>query len=79
MPKAPFGAVIAGRERREVAARGFNKSKRNSIWHGEIVATNRRAAGNAGIDGMGLTPHTTAERCLDVSKTSSFACVTQVR
>jgi tRNA(Arg) A34 adenosine deaminase TadA len=62
-PKAPFGAVIANRESGELAAEGWNKSRENPVWHGEIDAMNRCAAAHPGIDWKKLALYTTAEPC----------------
>jgi len=62
-PSAPFGAVIVDRERKEIVARGFNKSSQNPVWHGEIDAINRCAADHPGIEWKRLTLYTTAEPC----------------
>ena len=62
-PRAPFGAVIVDRARKQVLASGFNKSSQNPVWHGEIDAINRCAADHPGIDWKRLTLYTTAEPC----------------
>ena len=62
-PRAPFGAVIVDRERKEIIAKGFNQSSQNPVWHGEIYAINRCAADHPGIDWKRLTLYTTAEPC----------------
>jgi len=62
-PKAPFGAVIVNRESGELAAEGWNKSRENPVWHGEIDAMNRCAAAHPGIDWKKLALYTTAEPC----------------
>ena len=61
--KAPFGAVIVNRESGEVVAEGWNKSRENPVWHGEIDAMNRCAAAHPGIDWKKLALYTTAEPC----------------
>lgn len=62
-PAAPFGAVIVDRERKEILARGFNRSLQNPVWHGEIDAINRCVAQHPGIDWKRLALYTTAEPC----------------
>lgn len=61
-PKLPFGAVIIDRTTGEIVAEGFNQSKINPTWHGEIVAINDLASrGNADREDLAL--YTTAEPC----------------
>ena len=62
-PRAPFGAVIVDRERKQVVAQGFNKASQNPAWHGEMDAINRCAADHPGVDWKRLTLYTTAEPC----------------
>jgi tRNA(Arg) A34 adenosine deaminase TadA len=62
-PRAPFGAVIVDRERKEILAKGFNKSAQNPVWHGEIDAINQCVADHPRINWKRLTLYTTAEPC----------------
>jgi tRNA(Arg) A34 adenosine deaminase TadA len=61
--RAPFGAVIVSWEGGEVMAEGWNKSRENPTWHGEIDAINRCATAHPGIDWKKLALYTTAEPC----------------
>lgn len=60
--RAPFGAVIVDRGKKQVVARGFNKASQNPTWHGEIDAINR-CAEHSPVDWKRLTLYTTAEPC----------------
>ncbi len=61
-PGAPFGAVLVDTETEEVIVTGVNQSKRNPLFHGEIVAINNYAATGA-KNWDKLTLVTTAEPC----------------
>jgi len=61
--RAPFGAVVVDNESGEVFAEGWNKSRENPTWHGEIDAINRCAAAHPGIDWKKLALYTSAEPC----------------
>ncbi len=63
VPQYPFGAVIVRRATGEVLAKGYNRSSRNPIVHGEIDVINRCAAKHASVDWTTLDLYTTAEPC----------------
>ncbi|MDR4485489.1 MAG: nucleoside deaminase, partial [Nitrospirales bacterium] len=63
VPRYPFGAVIVRRATGEVLAKGYNRSSRNPIIHGEIDVINRCAAKHALVDWTTLDLYTTAEPC----------------
>ncbi|WP_447965595.1 nucleoside deaminase [Nitrospira sp. Ecomares 2.1] len=63
VPQYPFGAVIVRRTTGEVLAKGYNRSSRNPIVHGEIDVINRCAAAHAPVDWTALDLYTTAEPC----------------
>jgi tRNA(adenine34) deaminase len=63
VPRYPFGAVIVRRTTGEVLAKGYNRSSRNPIVHGEIDVINRCAAAHAPVDWPTLDLYTTAEPC----------------
>jgi len=63
VPDLPFGAVIVLAERAEIVADGFNRSKLNPTYHGEVDAINRCAESQPEIDWNGLVLYTTAEPC----------------
>ncbi len=62
-PKLPFGAVIVHRESGEPVAEGWNRSKINPIWHGEIDALNAHFRAGHQIASSELVLYTTAEPC----------------
>lgn len=61
--KAPYGAVIVETATGRILAEGWNQSALNPVWHGEIDAMNRCAAGHAGLDWGKTALYTTAEPC----------------
>ncbi|MDT3776358.1 nucleoside deaminase [Nitrospira sp. MA-1] len=63
VPQYPFGAVIVRQATGEVLAKGYNRSSRNPIVHGEIDVINRCAAAHAPVDWTTLDLYTTAEPC----------------
>jgi tRNA(adenine34) deaminase len=63
VPRYPFGAVIVRRTTGEVLAKGYNRSSRNPLVHGEIDVINRCAAKHAPVDWTALDLYTTAEPC----------------
>ncbi|HBP88401.1 MAG TPA: nucleoside deaminase, partial [Nitrospiraceae bacterium] len=63
VPQYPFGAVIVRQATGEVLAKGYNRSSRNPIVHGEIDVINRCAAKHAPVDWTSLDLYTTAEPC----------------
>jgi tRNA(adenine34) deaminase len=62
-PQLPFGTVIVHRESNATVANGWNKSKINSTWHGEIDALNALFRSGQPVDGSELALYTTAEPC----------------
>lgn len=62
-PKLPFGAVIVHRESGDTVAEGWNRSKTNPIWHGEIDALNALFRSGHQIAGNEFVLYTTAEPC----------------
>ncbi len=63
VPELPFGSVIVHRESGATVAKGWNKSKINSTWHGEIDALNTLFRSGQPVDGGELVLYTTAEPC----------------
>jgi tRNA(adenine34) deaminase len=63
VPRYPFGAVIVRPTTGEVLAKGYNRSSRNPLVHGEIDVINRCAAAHAPVDWTTLDLYTTAEPC----------------
>lgn len=62
-PELPFGSVIVHRESGDTVAAGWNRSKINSTWHGEIDALNALFRSGQSSDGSELVLYTTAEPC----------------
>jgi len=63
VPELPFASVIVHRESGETVAEGWNKSKINSTWHGEIDALNALFRSHQPSDASELVLYTTAEPC----------------
>jgi len=63
VPELPFGAVIVHQESGETVAVGWNRSKINSTWHGEIDALNALFRTGQTAVGSELVLYTTAEPC----------------
>jgi tRNA(Arg) A34 adenosine deaminase TadA len=63
VPELPFGSVIIHPESGATVAVGWNKSKINSTWHGEIDALNALFRAGQTIVGSELVLYTTAEPC----------------
>ena len=60
----PFGAVLVDGRQDRVVAEGVNRGGENPLWHGEIDAMNRYAAGDQeASDWSHLHLYTTAEPC----------------
>jgi tRNA(Arg) A34 adenosine deaminase TadA len=59
---APFGAVLVHRKTGEVVCGGWNRTRENPTWHGEIDVLNRHAV-VANPNWPELTLYTTAEPC----------------
>jgi tRNA(Arg) A34 adenosine deaminase TadA len=59
----PFGAVIVDRQSGEIVVEGWNRSRENPLWHGEIDAINQLALARPGFDGTQLLLYSTAEPC----------------
>jgi len=62
-PEFPFGAVIVKRVTGEIVAEGYNQSRVNPVFHGEIVAINRCAELLHPKDWSEFDLYTTAEPC----------------
>lgn len=63
VPNVPFGAVIVDVRSGAVLAEGYNRSKENPTFHGEMDAINRLAAQHSAPDWPSLVLYTTAEPC----------------
>ncbi len=62
-PNAPFGAVIADPESKQILAGGWNRASENPTWHGEIDAINDLFSKNLNWKPENLVLFTTAEPC----------------
>lgn len=63
VPELPFASVIVDRESGVTVATGWNKSKVNPTWHGEIDALNALFRSGQASDASELVLYTTAEPC----------------
>jgi tRNA(adenine34) deaminase len=63
VPQFPFGAVLVDERDGRIVAEGWNQSRLNPAFHGEIDVINNCARLHAGIDWSQLTLYTTAEPC----------------
>lgn len=62
-PDFPFAAVIVNRESKAIVAEGYNQSRINPTFHGEIVAINHCAEIHRPQDWSQFDLYTTAEPC----------------
>ena len=63
VPAYPFGSVIIDRDTGKILAEGWNKSRLNPTWHGEIDAINQLIQADPEIEGKKLVIYSTAEPC----------------
>ncbi len=56
VPEHPFGTVIVDRDTGKIVAEGWNKSRLNPTWHGEIDAINQLILAVPEIDRKKLGP-----------------------
>lgn len=62
-PDLPFGCVIVNRATGAIVAEGWNRSKLQPTWHGEIDAINNLVKSQPDFDGNALVLYSTAEPC----------------
>ena len=55
VPEHPFGTVIVDRDTGKIVAEGWNKSRLNPTWHGEIDAINQLILAVPEIDRKNLS------------------------
>ena len=63
VPEHPFGTVIVDRDTGKIVAEGWNKSRLNPTWHGEIDAINQLILAVPEIDRKKLVLYSNAEPC----------------